>query len=184
MKKTNGMFLAEVAEIVGVPADEVVFVARSRKPSSFVDAEVAEGDRISELVYDCLVDIDAMPQGKAFWRRVVGNADAGDCRCDADGLRRFREACDEDRRWLATELSMFCCACGRRSDKAVLYYMVRDDVWYSVGNKSKKGIMCLGCLADRLGRPLEAADFTDVPLNDRITVRVVNSLNEKWRGGR
>jgi hypothetical protein len=53
-----------------------------------------------------------------------------------------------------------------------------------VGNKSKKGIMCLGCLADRLGRPLEAADFTDVPLNDRITVRVVNSLNEKWRGGR
>ena len=42
-------------------------------------------------------------------------------------------------------------------------YMVHDDLWQVAG----VGIdmLCLGCFAQRLGRPLEASDFTPAPIN-------------------
>ena len=42
------------------------------------------------------------------------------------------------------------------------YYMVHDDLWQVAG----VGIdMLLSCFAQRLGRPLEASDFTPAPIN-------------------
>lgn len=43
------------------------------------------------------------------------------------------------------------------------YYMVRDDLWQAVGVGTD--MLCLGCFAQRLGRPLEASDFTQAPIN-------------------
>jgi hypothetical protein len=44
------------------------------------------------------------------------------------------------------------------------YYMVTDEVW-EMANPQRRGMLCIGCLEDRLGRQLTASDFTDVPLN-------------------
>lgn len=43
------------------------------------------------------------------------------------------------------------------------YYMVQHDLWISAGVGD--GLLCIGCLEDRLGRRLESCDFTDAPIN-------------------
>lgn len=42
------------------------------------------------------------------------------------------------------------------------YYMVHDSVWERVANR---GMLCIGCLEQRLGRTLNGSDFTLCPLN-------------------
>jgi hypothetical protein len=42
--------------------------------------------------------------------------------------------------------------------------MVADQVWDQVGGGDRW--LCVGCLEDRLGRELEPADFTPLPVND------------------
>ena len=42
------------------------------------------------------------------------------------------------------------------------YYMVHDSVWDSIADR---GMLCIGCLEQRLGREVSGADFTLVPLN-------------------
>ena len=44
------------------------------------------------------------------------------------------------------------------------YYMVRPEVWSKSGLTA--GFLCVGCLETRLGRELQAVDFTDAPVND------------------
>jgi hypothetical protein len=44
------------------------------------------------------------------------------------------------------------------------WYVVRGDVWASAG-MGERGILCVGCLEARLGRPLSANDFADAPVN-------------------
>ncbi len=39
-------------------------------------------------------------------------------------------------------------------------YMVNNDVWLEA-NPKKVGMLCIGCLEKRLGRPLTKSDFTD-----------------------
>lgn len=59
------------------------------------------------------------------------------------------------------------------------YYMVTDQVWDSVANR---GMLCIGCLEQRLGRMLHARDFTDAPINqiadmtDDASARFLNRL--------
>ena len=43
-------------------------------------------------------------------------------------------------------------------------YMVHDHVWAAAGLQS--GLLCIGCLEQRLGRQLTAADSTYCPMND------------------
>jgi hypothetical protein len=45
-------------------------------------------------------------------------------------------------------------------------FMVHDRVWAAAGMDPLGGWLCVHCLEDRLGRPLTAADFPDLPLND------------------
>lgn len=45
------------------------------------------------------------------------------------------------------------------------YYMVTDQVWERSGLSGYDGMLCIGCLEQRLGRMLHAKDFTDVPIN-------------------
>lgn len=57
--------------------------------------------------------------------------------------------------------------------------MVTDQVWDSVANR---GMLCIGCLEQRLGRMLHARDFTDAPINqiadmtDDASARFLNRL--------
>lgn len=42
------------------------------------------------------------------------------------------------------------------------YYMVHDSVWDQVADR---GMLCIGCLEERLGKQLNGSDFTLCPLN-------------------
>lgn len=44
------------------------------------------------------------------------------------------------------------------------YYMVHDEIWSGAGMPDE-GMLCIGCLEERLGRELTAKDFTHAPVN-------------------
>lgn len=63
-----------------------------------------------------------------------------------------------------------CADCGVELSPYI--YMVWDTVWLSV-MESDAGHLCLLCLEDRLGRPLDAGcDFTPAPINNRIAAEL------------
>ena len=57
-----------------------------------------------------------------------------------------------------------CAACGVNTLHINEYYMVTDEVWEAAW-PGKRGMLCIGCLENRLGRELTAKDFTDAPIN-------------------
>jgi len=44
------------------------------------------------------------------------------------------------------------------------WYMVNKEIWEAAGLRS--GYLCIGCIESRIGRRLNANDFTDAPIND------------------
>lgn len=54
--------------------------------------------------------------------------------------------------------------CGVDTGKINEYYMLVDEVWYSV-HDSGEGMLCIGCIEKRLGRELTPADFHECLLN-------------------
>lgn len=56
---------------------------------------------------------------------------------------------------------MDCAACTNCDYE---YYMVTDEVWLTA-NPKVRGMLCIGCLEQRLGRELTRKDFTGAPLN-------------------
>ena len=44
------------------------------------------------------------------------------------------------------------------------YYMIQNDLWEQV-NPNKNGMMCIGCVEEKLKRELTPEDFTNCPLN-------------------
>lgn len=45
------------------------------------------------------------------------------------------------------------------------YYMVQFELWNSVTIHQNSGMLCIGCLEDRLGRELTTEDFIEAPIN-------------------
>lgn len=71
-----------------------------------------------------------------------------------------------------------CMDCGVDTSKTHEYYMVHDEIWLFV-NPGDYGMLCIGCLEERLGRELTPYDFTDAPVNsedwihsDRLKSRI------------
>lgn len=48
-------------------------------------------------------------------------------------------------------------------DTQLEYYMVHDELWEEYG--CDLGVLCVGCLENRMNRQLTPADFTDYPVN-------------------
>lgn len=69
----------------------------------------------------------------------------------------------------SSDKRFFCKSCGidtSTKNKGIAeYYMVEDDVWESAGMTIDGGMLCIGCIEDRLGRKLTPSDFTDCLLN-------------------
>lgn len=75
-------------------------------------------------------------------------------------------------------LSWFCLDCNEHTGEINEYYMVHDHLWV-LNVPEYHGMMCIGCLEDRLGRKLNPEDFTDCPLNqtkDDKSQRLKNRL--------
>jgi len=58
-----------------------------------------------------------------------------------------------------------CVDCRVNTDEIAEYYMVQFDLWESAGMDPDGGMLCIGCLEERLGRELVGADFLDAPIN-------------------
>lgn len=53
-----------------------------------------------------------------------------------------------------------CVGCKRDTIAIGHYYMVHDDVWAATGLEPHGGMLCLDCLAERLGRAVTFDDFS------------------------
>jgi hypothetical protein len=68
-----------------------------------------------------------------------------------------------------------CIDCGTDTIEAGEYYMLRDDVWLSIGLTRDGGMLCIGCVESRLGRSLNPSDFTNAG---------INTQSNAWRSAR
>lgn len=62
-----------------------------------------------------------------------------------------------------------CIGCSVNTHYIQEYYMIHDHLWEIV-NPKMRGMLCLGCVENLLGRSLTPADFTDCPLNKSINM--------------
>jgi len=57
-----------------------------------------------------------------------------------------------------------CLDCSVDTSKINEYYMLVDEVWYRV-HTEERGMLCIGCLEDRLGRKLNRWELNGSYLN-------------------
>lgn len=74
----------------------------------------------------------------------------GYCPCDNCEIERVKD--------------FSCISCNFNTLYGKEYYMVLDEIWLTV-NPRDKGMLCIGCVEQKLGRELVRADFTDAPIN-------------------
>jgi hypothetical protein len=72
----------------------------------------------------------------------------------------FRDAINEQR----ARLAVYCLDCCENTVELGEYFMLRDDVWLEA-NSGGNGMLCVGCVEERLGRHLRPDDFTDADVN-------------------
>ena len=79
-----------------------------------------------------------------------------------------------------------CLDCGVDTGKILEHYFIHLSVWLQVHN-SKTGMLCIGCLENRLGRKLTSEDFPPVSINDpkicamsdRLRSRIIGTKERK-----
>jgi hypothetical protein len=67
----------------------------------------------------------------------------------------------EDKEYWA---EFMCLDCSVNTHEISEYYMIQFDLWESVV-PSRSGMLCIGCLEERLVRALTTEDFLDAPVN-------------------
>lgn len=72
-----------------------------------------------------------------------------------------------------------CVDCGVHTGKIGEYYMVKNTLWHEHG--VERGMLCIGCLENRMQRSLTKGDFTKCALNtvNRKSARLVNRLTTR-----
>lgn len=94
-------------------------------------------------------------------------ADYSSPQAGIDAMRRRSIACESERSAHAAANNLpdvrrlVCRDCNCHDEG----YMVEDHVWQEAHPEGRKGLLCLHCLEERLGRPLEAEDFTNALIN-------------------
>lgn len=71
-----------------------------------------------------------------------------------------------------------CLDCKMDTGKALEHYYLRLDVWLQAHN-SKTGMLCIGCVENRLGRRLQSDDFTDASINNPKVVAMSDRLRSR-----
>jgi hypothetical protein len=67
-------------------------------------------------------------------------------------------------KWDSRNTNNFCMDCRVDTEKNGEYYMLHNELWYSINHKYR-GKLCLLCVERRLGRDITSADFLDAPIN-------------------
>ncbi len=87
-----------------------------------------------------------------------------------------------------------CVDCGVDCMEIAEYYMVTDACWARAGMGAYDGMLCIGCLEQRLGKQLQPRNFKECPLNwrnvcipeyasMRLASRLLGGPTSKWRKG-
>lgn len=66
------------------------------------------------------------------------------------------------------DIDMICVDCGSDTEKIKEFFHVHDEVWAAATTKKEVPpykVLCVGCLELRIGRQLNASDFTDARVN-------------------
>jgi hypothetical protein len=117
--------------------------------------------QIHDLVMTC--DSDVWPE--YGYTMYIDGRRAGDWHLepDLDGLTldNLRDAIQMSK---DIDESFKCLDCGINTGDIGEYYSVEDDVWL-LANPQHHGMLCIGCIEERLGRVLTPADFIDYPIN-------------------
>ncbi|WP_241136644.1 hypothetical protein [Achromobacter insuavis] len=133
----------------------------------FVDVQARTARHISGRIYDftpgaqdCLVPPLGDMCASRSWQGTLRGGAAGIGNLSHQAASRLcREACTlfDAAAWSACQ----DCSVNTCGDN---YYMVRDAVW-DEAHPGHYGMLCLDCLALRLGRQLVGTDFADVSIN-------------------
>ncbi|MGE8063879.1 hypothetical protein [Pseudomonas sp. NPDC089569] len=67
---------------------------------------------------------------------------------------------------LFSDMARFACQDCPQDTLGGDYYMVHNDLW-NRAHPNGHGMLCLPCLENRVGRPLQVSDFTDAPINSQ-----------------
>lgn len=88
-----------------------------------------------------------------------------DCRSSSDEERRIARR-DAKRRYRERKAlaGVLCMDCGTCTFCNGDYYMVTADLWNSACS-NPRGMLCVRCLENRLGRLLNRSDFIEAPIN-------------------
>lgn len=70
------------------------------------------------------------------------------------------------KKYLDTNITHRCVDCGINTYNINEYYMARKEIWQEAN--LHKGMICIGCLENRLGRFLRKKDFSDCLLNEEL----------------
>jgi hypothetical protein len=73
-----------------------------------------------------------------------------------------------------------CLDCSVDTARAHEHYMLNDQTWKLTG-LGKFGMLCIGCVEDRIGRKLVAADFNNSYLNKPRTGSISARLLDRMR---
>jgi len=57
-----------------------------------------------------------------------------------------------------------CLGCKEDTGKLMEFYFIHTELWVEATG-SKEGMLCVGCLEERIGRELTPDDFPDVTIN-------------------
>jgi len=76
-----------------------------------------------------------------------------------------------------------CLDCNVSTHEINEYYILKNQLWANV-HPDNKGMLCIGCVEDRLGRKLNKDDFLECPLNSEHNMfkksdRLLDRLNSK-----
>mgnify|MGYP001156642925 CR=1 FL=1 len=75
-----------------------------------------------------------------------------------------------------------CRDCAQCTNCMYEYYMVNDDLWdIATEDFGGDGMLCIGCLENRLGGLLTKDDFTDAPLNTINLITGSTRLKDRLR---
>lgn len=66
---------------------------------------------------------------------------------------------------MASRQKWLCLDCKEDTGKMHEHYFVKTEVWMQA-HHSIRGMLCVGCLEQRVGRPLCREDFTDASINN------------------
>lgn len=79
-----------------------------------------------------------------------------------------------------SKLKWLCVDCGDHTKFE--HYFVKNEVWFDAAKMSESGMLCVGCLENRINRKLVPADFTSAHINDPKRYAMSDRLRSRILG--